>query len=460
MENSNRNIAGEKTAIILLFSFLILLTSVNPFDKTLSSRFLSLMIIGVAILPYIAWRNDPNREKIIPGVMWYGIFYMITFGIAGFVEHEIKTGALQVYSDTSENIAKMLVVMHLSIVFTVFYSLKSLFKQKVEVKNVDTLTDENNNQFYFIIFLCFIFTVIRVISATAGGLLVGMMSTLSFMYLFYFIFVRNKGDWRLLIIACLGFLVIRGGFQGNIKPFVDLGFLLFFMNLQKNKILILPALFLVLSILIYQPIKSTVRPLMTEIGVDSSESFSMGLEGLQEKNLSLINLVDIASHRIDHNVILSSFVENIDSNDYIKWEAYRNLPYAPIPRFLWPGKPQDFFGNQWGVQEGYLNRNDHLTSLNLPWLSQMYLSYGPIGIIIGSIIVGIILFLLNRFYWTAPNRPWDYAIGLVALLMMFAIDSDFSVTFGVLTKFIMIDLFVRFVRNTIDLRRKSVLNDL
>ena len=451
MENSNRNIAGEKTTTFLLISFLILLTSFNPFEKTLSSRFLSLVIIGVALLPYIAWRNDPNREKIIPGIVWYGIFYMLTFGIAGFVEHNIKTGSYQIYSDTSENIAKMLVVMHLSIVFTVFYSLKSLFKQKVGVKNADTLTDENNNQFYFVIFLCFIFTVIRVISDTVGGVLVGMMSTLSFLYLFYFIFVRNKGDWRLVIIACLGFLIVRRGFSGNIKPFVDLGFLLLFMNLQKNRILILPAIVLVFGILLYQPMKGYVRPLMMEVGISSAESFSVGLETLQNKEL--IDLVDIASGRMDHNILLASFVENIDSNDYIKWEAYKNLVYAPIPRFLWPGKPQDSFGNEWGVQEQYLNSDDYLTSYNLPWLSQMYLSYGPIGIIIGSIIVGIILFLLNRFYWTAPNRPWDYVMGLVALLLMFAIDSDFSVTFGILAKFIMIDIFVRLFRNALEIQK-------
>ena len=451
MENSNRNIAWEKTTIFLFFSCLLLLTSFNPFEKTLTSRFLSFMIIGVAILPYIAWRNDPNREKIIPGVIWYGLFYIICFGIAGFVEHNIKSGSYQDYSTTSENIAKMLVIMHLSIVFAVFYSLKNLFKQKLEVKNTDTLTDENNNQFYFIIFLCFIFTVIRVISDTAGGVLIGMMSTFSFMYLFYFIFVRNKGNLPLQIMACIGFLEIRGGFQGNIAPFVHLGFLLLFMNLQKGRILILPALFLVFGILVYQPMKGYVRTLINDVGISSTESFTVGFDTLQGKGL--IDLVDIATGRLDHNILLASFVEHIDSNDYIKWEAYKSVPYTLIPRFLWPGKPQEGFGNEWAVQEGWLNSDDYLTSYNLPWLPQMYLSYGPIGIIIGSIIVGIILFLLNRFYWTAPTRPWDYSMGLIALLIMFSLDSDFALTFGILAKFIIIDLSVKLFRKTLDIEK-------
>ena len=153
MENYNKNIAWEKTTIFLFISFIILLATLNPFEKTLSSIFLSLMIISVGIIPYIDWRNDPNRQVILPGIVWYGMFYIICFGIVGFVEHNIKSGSYQDYSTTSENIAKMLVVMHLSIVFTIFYSLKSLFKQKLEVKNTDTSTDENNNQFYFVIFL-------------------------------------------------------------------------------------------------------------------------------------------------------------------------------------------------------------------------------------------------------------------------------------------------------------------
>ena len=83
----------------------------------------------------------------------------------------------------------------------------------------------------------------------------------------------------------------------------------------------------------------------------------------------------------------------------------------------------------------------------------MYLSYGPSGVIIGSLLIGIILYLLNRFYWTAPSRPWDHSMGLVALLMMFSLDSDFTITFGILVKFIIIDICVRLLRNTLEIQR-------
>ena len=69
------------------------------------------------------------------------------------------------------------------------------------------------------------------------------------------------------------------------------------------------------------------------------------------------------------------------------------------------------------------------------------------------IIIGIILFLLNRFYWTAPNRPWDYAMALSILVCMFSLDSDFSVTFGLVSKFIMIDIFVRLFRNALEIQK-------
>ena len=223
---------------------------------------------------------------------------------------------------------------------------------------------------------------------------------------------------------------------------------------SENQILLIPALLLILGILIYQPMKNYVRPLIAEIGVSSTESFSVGLESLQGRDF--IDLVDIASSRMDYNRLLASFVEYIDQDDYMKWEAYKDVLYAPIPRFLWPDKPDNDFGNEWAVQEGFLNREDYFTSYNLPWLPQMYLSYGPTGIMMGSIIVAMVLFFLNRYYWTRPSRPWDYAMALTALVCMFSLDSDFSVSFGILFKFIIVDFFVRFVRNIINLEKERI----
>ena len=283
--------------------------------------------------------------------------------------------------------------------------------------------------------------------------MIGMLGTLSYMYLFYFLFIRNKGNLPLKILACVGFLIIRGGLEGNIAPFVHLGLILFFFNLQKERILVIPAIILILGIFIYQPMKGFVRPLITETSVGTVESFSIGFDQIVGQDF--IAIIDVASHRLDHNELLSSFVEHIGSDDYIKWKAYENLWYAPIPRFLWPGKPKENFGNEWAVQEGYLNKDDRITSFNLPWLPQMYLSYGPAGILIGSFVVLIILFFLSRFYWYNPRSPWDYSMGLVALLCMFSLDSDFSISFGILTKFIIVDLTVRFFRKVINFERNK-----
>ena len=451
MENINKKIVWEKTTLFFALAFLILVTSFNPYEKTLVSRLLSLMIIVVGILPYIVWRNDPNRQHILPGIIWYGMFYIICFGLTGFVEHNIRTGSYQDYTNTSEYIAKMLTITHLVIVFGVFYTLNKLFKKRIVVEKTKSLPTENDNQFYFIIFLCVVLAAIRYADDHLGGVLIGMMGIFCYMYLFYYIFIEKKGNFLFSILACIGFLEVAGGFQGNIKPFVDLLFLFFFLNLRKGRILLLPALFMVLTILIYQPMKGIVRPLLTEMGASGTESISIGVESLEGKGL--IDLIDVASSRMDHGALLAAFVEHIDPNDYIKWEAYENLPYAAIPRFLWPGKPEEGLGNEWAVQEGWLNKDDHITSYNLPWLPQMYLSYGPFGVIIGSLLIGIILYLLNRVYWTAPSRPWDHTMGLVALFYMFSLDSDFTITFGLLIKFIIIDIFARFLRNTIEIQR-------
>ena len=44
-------------------------------------------------------------------------------------------------------------------------------------------------------------------------------------------------------------------------------------------------------------------------------------------------------------------------------------------------------------------------------------------------------------------------MALSVLVCMFSVDSDFSVTFGLVSKFIMIDIFVRLFRNALEIQK-------
>ena len=121
--------------------------------------------------------------------------------------------------------------------------------------------------------------------------------------------------------------------------------------------------------------------------------------------------------------------------------------YSFIPRILWNDKPINDFGNAWAVQEGWLGKDDYTTSYNLPWLPQMYLSAGVVGVIVGSFVVGIVLYFLQRYYWTIKPDAWTFAVGYSIMRAMMHLESDFGMAFGIATKIILIDIVVRVARS-------------
>ena len=137
----------------------------------------------------------------------------------------------------------------------------------------------------------------------------------------------------------------------------------------------------------------------------------------------------------------------LETFDYIGWKGYENISYVLIPRIFWRDKPQDNFGNEWAVQAGWLGKNDRFTSYNLPWLPQMYLSFGITGIIVGSFLIAVGLFLLERYYWTIKPDAWTFAMAYSIVRAIIHLESDFVLTFGVVIKIILIDISIRIIKN-------------
>jgi len=119
-----------------------------------------------------------------------------------------------------------------------------------------------------------------------------------------------------------------------------------------------------------------------------------------------------------------------DDVPYWGGENYLSLVGAFVPRFLWPDKPTKELGQAFGHRYGYLGANDSKTAINLPILVEFYVNFGMLGIALGMFIVGIIYRLVEH----AVNRPGQddiYSIaGIVLMIPLTNIESDFSLGFG------------------------------
>lgn len=137
--------------------------------------------------------------------------------------------------------------------------------------------------------------------------------------------------------------------------------------------------------------------------------------------------------------------------------SYVSLIGLAIPRFMWPTKPTKDLGQTFGHRYNLLDAHDTHTSFNLPILVEFYANFGELGVALGMLLVGV----LYRIVESLVNRPGQDFLssmgGVVILLPLFNIESDFSLTFGgLLLNGLAIWYSLKFVRRVVLKRTTSL----
>ncbi len=119
-----------------------------------------------------------------------------------------------------------------------------------------------------------------------------------------------------------------------------------------------------------------------------------------------------------------------DPIPYWLGKTYVSLVGFAIPRIVWPSKPTKNLGQQFGHRYALLDTNDTQTSFNLPFLVEFYANFGEIGVAVGMLIVGTIYGFLSRIANNPGQDPLVTIVGIVLMLPLLNIESDFSLIFG------------------------------
>ncbi|HEX2777880.1 MAG TPA: hypothetical protein VHM30_00160, partial [Gemmatimonadaceae bacterium] len=115
---------------------------------------------------------------------------------------------------------------------------------------------------------------------------------------------------------------------------------------------------------------------------------------------------------------------------YWNGETYLSLVGAAVPRFLWPNKPQKQLGQAFGHRYDYLSDRDVSTSINLPYFVELYCNFGATGVIVGMFVIGLIYAALEQRLNAPGQRVIVSLCGIVLLVPLLNIESDFSLVFG------------------------------
>jgi hypothetical protein len=144
-----------------------------------------------------------------------------------------------------------------------------------------------------------------------------------------------------------------------------------------------------------------------------------------------INMFGGLANRLSMINFLSRVVSMTPSTiPYWGGYTYRSLFTKFIPRFLWPGKPQELTGNEFGHRYGFLDEADDTTSLNLPWIVELYANFGTWGILLGMGMFGLLLAFLNQLFNQPHMNPVEFVYGTSLVFGLFYQESSFALVIG------------------------------
>lgn len=114
------------------------------------------------------------------------------------------------------------------------------------------------------------------------------------------------------------------------------------------------------------------------------------------------------------------------------WEgrSLRPLLYVLVPRFLIPDKPKEIIGQEFGHLYKITDTGDHSTSINVPWIVDLYINFSTKGVVFGMAIIGALLGVITSLGTIFRGRP---EVGFLAMGLTFPLvypESNISMMFG------------------------------
>lgn len=441
---------------IIIVSIIFLLyqsiTSPKPFLTIILAN--SVIILG--LIPFYLYVRK-NNFNYLPILELQGVFYALTFGYVALQEFtRIKT-----VSDKEINITLGYVILGLLVMYYSFYKISQGFIDRkvkpLSLKRIRLSVYDLKNFaiVYSIMFVMYnLFVSVKLESINT---LVELISLFGKGILFYLL-LQNRLSFneKIFVITLILFDIITGLTAGILASFSSLLVFISIIYIHlKRKIPYLLGLLVIVFFIAMQTIKIQFRDIVW-FGGGANFSTIEKLEILyklisdyySKPSQAFAHAKDAAYNRIDHLGTTAIVISSTPNPVTYKY----GLTYYPIftkfiPRVVWKDKPEEITGNIWAKWYGLLNPYDFNTSFNLPWFTELYINFGPPGIIFGMMFFGMFLRFLVRIF-SASSNEFVFLIGLVLTYSFYGPESHFSLKVGNLfLGAISLYIFLRFFNN-------------
>ena len=401
--------------------------------------FLSLSIFWVGLLPSFQYLMD-SKAPPMPFLPLVGIFYAISYGATNFFE------GIEVWGIKGLNLtALILIVTGLLCLYTTFY-----FSKKIIWKSVSSIQLPRALPLNFFIWLSWLLLSTRIILHVRPEL--KSLPSLSQLFeplvyfgygIFFVLLVRgylNNFQKVMFLFGVIPFDILYRLTSGLLSQVM---LLILFISVmywyEKRNISIVLIVFMVFSYVFFMSVKSEYRSLTWRSG-------QMANSGMIEKarmfwNLNYTLYTEPQNRekaferspmsRIAYAVLFSAVVDRTpETVPYWNGETYKPLLSKVIPRAIWPDKPLEVIGGHFGHRYGFIQPTDTTTSVNLPWLIEMYANFGAWGVLVGMGLLGILFGFLEMKFNRNEMSFLEFTLGATVLIRLINQESNFSLLFG------------------------------
>ena len=428
---------------LFLFLFLFLFSNSAITTSNLLVKLISLIIFFICCIPIFFHYLDNNKETI-PLFHLSVLFYGVMFSLPSFLSMEyLSKFYTSLYAKESIfNINKNFFFKNIFyvIIFLFFYFsgyfitnfffpknflFELYFIKKIKLKKILFFSF----LFFLIKFSTFLFPILNSLSSINQIFIPLGYFSFAFFY-FYLIKENSTFTLKLLIIVCM-FIIIFGSINSSKSLMYSLNCLMITMIIYyifKKKIpwfLIIFFLFLI----ILSPFKNILR-----VGnLHLYETFN--IKQLILKNEVKQSIDSLGSNHGIARVLNTYFIYHFvllkvpDEYPYFEKSTYSHLITSLIPRVLWKNKPSSEVGREFSIKYKF-NPKDNPTSINLPWVAELYLNFSFFGLFFGMFLIGIFIALLTKLVSVPKNNYIQYISGLVVVVPLILSESNFALMVG------------------------------
>ena len=427
----------------LIFFTIYILFNAPPTLPT-SKLNLALLILWVCLFPSLYYLRNPQRPPI-PFLPLIGLFYAIAFSLPMFLADDIYVFGVASLREVS-NFSLFLTLVGVSSLIFFFYQSKASVWEKVKPIKISNSYSINRLLFltWLALILHFIYEFVPLLhSIPSIGNFLSPLGILCY-GIFYLVWAEKKlPRIQALLLICIFFplemlAALTSGALAQIIYLMIFACCLIWYKHQRISIILIS--FIVAIYIFLNPIKGQYRELVwggiysnqslmtktqlfIELAIDhqSNKSASFALEDTEEQNIS----------RIAHIALFSKVIEDTPKFvPYWNGGSYLSLLTKFIPRVIWTNKPEETIGNQFGQRYHLITSLNTKTSVNLPWIVELYANFGTVGILIGMPFFGVLLALVEQLFNNNKMNLIECVLGITIILNLIYQESNFSLMIG------------------------------